>query len=301
MNLRVQLALLATVCLLASAMARRQTTLAETTERAQEWKPCPVGFYNITIYGHQPEPGNPAVCLPCSPGTYNQYSSATQPCKACLAGTWSPAQASVCTNCASGLVSQASAAYCYKYCQRGQGHPTAAGVSSATSSNPIAYNACTACARGFYSAVTGDTLCTPCLAGQYATKTGLSACTSCPSGTYSTAAMSTCYTCEQNNVAPEGSSKCTPCGVLSHPNEAKSECVCNPGTYRSGTDGLACYPCPPPFTLDMTGTQCGCPPRSFKISSAAGAGCQECPPGTTSGFNAEKCAAPEGAAPKPKF
>jgi hypothetical protein len=112
-----------------------------------------------------------SVCTNCAAGKFFGLPAQTSDvCTNCVAGTYSAAGASVCTNCAAGKFF---------------------GLPAQTS------DVCTSCVAGTYAAA-GASVCTVCGAGKYSSA-GASICTDCPAGTYSAAsgaiAISTCSPC----------------------------------------------------------------------------------------------------------
>ena len=123
----------------------------------------------------------------------------------CEAGTFSSTGGPLCSACPAGSSSALAAMSCDQ-CQAGR-YADASGSS-----------ACSACASGSYSPITGLTTCSACAAGS-SSSIGVSSCYQCSRGRYSTAAGQTaCSDCPVGKTTPaEGATNetaCVPCKLL---------------------------------------------------------------------------------------
>ena len=114
----------------------------------------------------------------------------------CPAGTYSPANSNICTDCPVG-----------SSCAKGSSEPTqcSAGTYTMTTGNAT----CSPCAAGSYNTGTGNTTCTQCSKGSYNTETGKTSCIPCQAsgaagtgGTTSAAGQTSCDTsCNKSHVS----------------------------------------------------------------------------------------------------
>ena len=163
---------------------------------------CPAGNYQPDSYQ--------TTCDICKGGKYQSETGALSCDDECLAGTYSEAGASSCTECKVGRYSGATATSC-----------AACAVGYAT--NKTGQAACDSCSKGTYAAASASIKCFDCDAGSYTNSTASSSCEKCAyaDGEWSVSGSSACDICLD--------------GYFKHPH--RDECVqCDSGPFK----GVVC-------------------------------------------------------------
>ena len=251
--------------------------------------------------GSTPGPGATA-CAPCTAGSYAS-SSASPSCMPCPAGTWTTQRGqtsvSACTVSAPGYYGTVQSpgtlqAGGLSTCPVGSYSAAGASQCSACPPGVTTTNAqvagacevaCTACAPGFFGALTSWSSGTSRAAG----------CTACSSGTFTigsaigSAIAAACSVCAPGYFGASAAS-CAPCPVGSSATTAGAAAcaLCAAGSYASSSGASACTSCPTGVTTAQAGSTsvyaCSlCAPGFYGTVTSPGtagaAGCAPCPPG----------------------
>eukprot|EP00818_Percolomonas_sp_WS_P008883 CAMPEP_0117435736 /NCGR_PEP_ID=MMETSP0759-20121206/636_1 /TAXON_ID=63605 /ORGANISM="Percolomonas cosmopolitus, Strain WS" /LENGTH=1157 /DNA_ID=CAMNT_0005227295 /DNA_START=458 /DNA_END=3932 /DNA_ORIENTATION=+ len=247
---------------------------------ASQCTDCPPGFSSIAGSNN---------CTAC-PGGYFAPSFGEPSCSICTAGTYSDAQASICSDCplgtSNGAPGSAGLGSCLD-CPAGTYAPSlatpqcigcVAGTYS-TATRATSSAVCQQCPLGTFSNVTGApaaSYCQGCPAGTYQSQNGASECTPCPKGTWNdniqSVGIGDCRPCPVGTYAStEGTPTedlCTPCEVGRYqPLEGQDTCrLCPNGTYNPTTrvsllsGCLNCHPDTYSWEGQSTCTACGLTP-----------------------------------------
>ena len=221
--------------------------------------------------------GSRASCLSCPTGTRVKLSANSYECEACQAGSFNSGEDHItvtlsgCQSCESGTFSARAAA------------------------------SCTACPKGRFQSLSGQSSCHACPEAQFAIHDGQSSCqlclAPCPTGTRRVVAAcggakgstcqpcaagmfaatkdaTTCSVCPKGQFAPQGSSQCTPCEPGRHGRHSGACEYCAVGRFQDESGASVCKSCAEGQYQDQPGrTACE--------------GCEPCAPG----FSLQGCAA----------
>ena len=153
------------------------------------------GFDGLAAYGEN-------TCPACAPGQFSM-GKINLGCLDCTPGTYSGQQASSCSLCLAGFISQVGA------------------------------SACMSCTPGKYIDFPGFFICIPCDLGTYSSGYGSSSCMDCVTGKYSPSGSSACFAC------PLGTEPITPSSTANKSTQAGCE-SCPVGMSSNGTQCLLC-------------------------------------------------------------
>lgn len=192
---------------------------------------CGAGCYKVTgCFG--------GGCVYCPAGKYKSasplvYVSATcsDTCIDCPVGTYTNyAGSDVCSSCNSGSTPN------YGTCTTGNVYAGCIPLKTCAAgyTGPDAYcDTCSACAPGWFKAVTGNAACGACAAGKFSSA-GATTCTACAAGTFSVSG-GMCTACAAGTYSStSGATACAACnsGATSPAGSSTNlACVCVPGRY----------------------------------------------------------------------
>lgn len=226
--------------------------------------PCAAGYYcNSNIANNDVYETNLVI--------YNN--PGTGPYK-CTPGYFSPAGASLCTECAPGKYSDFERNEICFGC------------------GPVGYNTiykatgCSGCPAGKVSNVyfTG---CDFCAQGSYRTAAMTAGCQYCPAGKVSLADRSDCVFCQNGYYRTATMTACSICAAGQNPAADSASCVnCLAGTYNPNPGGL-CSNCVGPTYSGVGAQSCtDCPPGSYTEDHKT---CPWCAPGKTNSGGTTQC------------
>jgi sugar lactone lactonase YvrE len=268
---------------------------------------CPSGTYsNISAASQLSD------CLSCPPGTSTggalgatscfstsagcpagTFTASTTPlvCTACAAGTFSLATASACTPCQTGYYSGTGSATCAlcpqgSYCPSGVETPCPKGTYGILPGSTGLFQACSSCPPGTFQPslrATSIASCASCAAGSFSTSPASPNCTACAPGTANALVGQTspdvCTPCASGTYTGlPGQASCTSTcpvgyiGTTAGGTSLSTACAaCSPGTYSAFTGSLRCTACPPGQYAEQPGsTFCeDCPSGTFSNTPAA--------------------------------
>ena len=216
------------------------------SDQAVEMVDCPAGKYSNNGAG---------ACISCAAGSYSNTTGGASECTTCDPGTACVDEATEMSVCPPGFFSGAGSASC-QICPKGT-HSSSEGAAACVACNAGKYcnegadamlpcppgkfsnngaSSCTDCPAGTFSdSLDGPTECLTCAAGKYCPAKATAE-SSCESGTFSNLGAGTCTQCGPASIAPETSSpSCLSCNANLVANENNTECVSQPGFYKSPT------------------------------------------------------------------
>ena len=263
---------------------------------------CPAGRYLIDTATSEAEHDAQTDCLFCDKG--KQFTSKTEACTICLAGTYQDqnnAAPAVCDDCPAGryLIDTATSEAEHDaqtdclFCDKGKQFTSMttscticdAGMYQDQQDTPL--TVCKSCPTGFQS--TNSTYCSECVNGQYQNEEKQISCKTCSKGKFATDLRSVkCHDCAAGlyqDQAPAIAYRCQSCGKGENSPSKNRSCVnCAIGRYQE-------------LTIALTWGICKTCSKGQATSSAEGPSCSPCSLGHFQGksdsdvYSCKTCAA----------
>ena len=211
-------------------------------------------------------------CL-CLEGYTEDEANENMACIACEAGKFNNETGGTCQDCGQGTYTATEAMTTCTSCPVHSNHELTAQTSA---------DVCV-CNNGF---VFLEGVCTGCLPGSF--NTGEQSCTLCPNNTFSsTSSATTCETCPDFSISPEGSNQLADCNCEGGYQWTSTNCAaCEPGYYKSEDTQAAeslCTVCPTgTYTSSPAAIVCTICPNNTYQNETGQASCQACHAHSTS-------------------